>query len=418
MDLYPYQQEAVKWLVSRRSALLALEMGLGKTLITLTALKKVNPSSVLVVCPSIAIPHWTAECAKLAIEAKIISYSSLDKLLFVSYHLLILDESHYLKSPDSQRTQYVFGGLIHKVKRCWCLSGTPAPNHAGELWPMMRAYGLTDLTYDKFIERYCRYSHFGNRKILRIHGTGSKHLSELKTKLRGVMYRKTLKDIDDLKLPPLLFETLYLNKKSPYSMAQGTVNSIDFNRLEEESKRFNDFMAANPSLNNISSIELPTLRRFSGLMKVEAVIEKVSDEINSGAYSKIVIFAVHQEVIERITEGLRSYGASSLYGKSSILERRKAISDFQTNLAAQVLVCNITTAGTAITLTASNQVLFVEQSFVPGDNLQAAKRCHRIGTTNTVFCRFATYSDSIDEKITEALVRKTSELNALLCSKS
>jgi len=61
-------------------------------------------------------------------------------------------------------------------------------------------------------------------------------------------------------------------------------------------------------------------------------------------------------------------------------------------------------------MTASNQVLFTELEWTPGDNAQAAKRCHRYGQTNSVNVRYATLSGSFDQKITATLMRKTKEL--------
>jgi SWI/SNF-related matrix-associated actin-dependent regulator 1 of chromatin subfamily A len=87
---------------------------------------------------------------------------------------------------------------------------------------------------------------------------------------------------------------------------------------------------------------------------------------------------------------------------------------FQNDPKCRVFVGNIQSAGTSITLTAAHQVLFVEQSFVPGDMAQAAMRCHRIGQTKPVTVRFVGLANSIDQFIAEMIRRKTAEIGALM----
>jgi SNF2 family DNA or RNA helicase len=47
------------------------------------------------------------------------------------FHLVILDESHYIKNTRSKAAQSA--GLLRARHRL-CLSGTPLENHLGELW--------------------------------------------------------------------------------------------------------------------------------------------------------------------------------------------------------------------------------------------------------------------------------------------
>jgi len=58
---YPFQIEAIEWLSQRRYALLAYDMGLGKTKIVLEALKKSGESKAIVICKASLISHWKKE---------------------------------------------------------------------------------------------------------------------------------------------------------------------------------------------------------------------------------------------------------------------------------------------------------------------------------------------------------------------
>ncbi|MEK6883169.1 MAG: SNF2-related protein [Nanoarchaeota archaeon] len=61
MNLYPYQEEVVDWFIKRGSGLNACGVGLGKTIMTLAILKKIDSRSNLIVCPKILIYQWEQE---------------------------------------------------------------------------------------------------------------------------------------------------------------------------------------------------------------------------------------------------------------------------------------------------------------------------------------------------------------------
>ena len=71
-----------------------------------------------------------------------------------------------------------------------------------------------------------------------------------------------------------------------------------------------------------------------------------------------------------------------------------------------------------ITMTAAEEVVFVEQSWVPADNAQAADRVHRIGQTKPVRARFLALAGTVDQLVAEALARKTAAINEVLSEKS
>ena len=171
-DLRNYQRRAVDFLKKTRRAGLFLDMGLGKTISTLTAyadlLDKGVVNRVLLVAPlRPAQGVWRQEARKwahtkhltfklltgnerqrlLALNSKaqihIINVDNLVWLLRVlrsrakkygwPYDALIIDESSMFKTPKSKR----FGSLRFQVKRFdrrVILTGTPAPKGLLDLW--------------------------------------------------------------------------------------------------------------------------------------------------------------------------------------------------------------------------------------------------------------------------------------------
>lgn len=436
--LYDYQQEAVDWIKNRKTGLLALDMGLGKSGIALNAAMKSGVKSILVISPAIAVGNWENEFRKwqaASIPHKVVSYSPTGlRSATGRFDLVILDEAHFLKNIETQRTKTILGkeGIIRRCTRTWALTGTPAPNHPGELWPLLFTFGVTVLSYQQFVERFCdvKIIRLKNRTITNISGTNLRRAEELKELLNKTMYRKTLNDVA-LQLPPINYETITVpggsvDWEAERQWARFAVPSDRskelFAILEKERDVLKHVMEFTLGDDNrakaLDSLDqgVSNLRRYIGLQKVDPIATLVSDELDAGLYPKIVIFAHHVSVVEKLTKKLAKYNALSLYGKIPPKNREENIEKFQRFSSYKVMVCNIQTAATAINLTASNQVLFVEQDWVPANNAQAAKRCHRIGQEKPVFVRFAAIDGSIDHQITETLRRKTKEIASFIKS--
>lgn len=438
-ELFSYQLESAHWLSKKKVALLALEMGLGKSAIAIRALDIVRANPVLILCPAVAVENWRRELALFATlkdrNVDVYSYSSIHKVPNIHYDALILDESHLLKSTDAKRTQQVLGakvGLVRRANRVWALSGTPAPNHAGELWPLLVTFGATKLSYEAFVDDYCTTYKlqgrcFGGFKR-QITGTRKEKIPELKKMLAPIMLRKKKEDVA-LELPPITYEHISV----PPNEVDFEIESSFIQYVFPTDRRHEFFAQMEKERDLLLSVidktgmgkagqkiiesvatSVSTLRRFTGMKKVHAVADLIAQELKDKAYEKVVIFAIHRDVIEGLRVRLSKFGAVSLYGGTPPDKRQKHIDSFQKNKATRVFIGNIHSAGTAITLTASHHVVFVEQDWVPGNNAQAAMRCHRIGQTNLVSVRFVSLeNDVLDEKIVAALQRKTKELTAI-----
>lgn len=454
-ELFPYQKEGAEWLFKRRFALLADEMGLGKSAQVITAADRLGLDRILVVCPAVVRINWEREFQKFSnrkrnlqcvlpggekpeSDSLICSYDFASSYEWGkwSFDLLVLDEAHFLKNIEAKRARAVFGknGLVRQSTRVWALSGTPAPNHVGELWILLYTFGVTHLSYVDFCKRYCNTlpSNFG-RFGFSVMGTNEDRIPELQALLRKVMLRRRKVDVLP-ELPPIFYshiavEAGEVDLEMQQSFFQWIFPKDRKKELEEELQRQNDMLDiavnthgayANESLKLLAAManSISTLRRYTGLQKVEKTAELLDDELFNRAYEKVVIFCWSVDVVRELQRRLEKYKVVTLYGNTPVQVRQHHIDQFERG-KARVLVANILAAGTGINLTSCNQVVFLEQDWVPANNAQAVMRCHRIGQKHSsVHVRFIGLRGSLDDKIADTLKRKTRELTRLFDDKA
>lgn len=168
---HAYQERATRFIIDHPNCALFLDMGLGKTVVTLTAIQQLMEdyleiNKVLIVAPkSVALNTWPAEVRKWehlkglrlsvvmgtaaqrrkAIEADadiyvvnrenlawMVRYQDLE-LVSWPYNCVVLDESSSFKNPQSRRYKAI-RRMRWKIYRMIELTGTPSPNGLMDLW--------------------------------------------------------------------------------------------------------------------------------------------------------------------------------------------------------------------------------------------------------------------------------------------
>lgn len=423
MELFPYQKKASEWLASKPKAYLAAKMGLGKTAITIRALEQSDSYPALIICPKIAIGHWKREIDKWALFKssyfEVMSYEQAVKMVKTTkiekrprYLAIVFDEAHYLKNSQAQRTKLLIlnkNSLASNGAKLYFLSGTPVPNNVSELWPIGRVLGAWTENYSDFISRYCVIETLwlgGSRPVSKIAGTKRDKLPELRKRLGdyflGVNYEEA-----EIDLPEICLSTFELDGKIDREI--GELEEQIAPNLERLLMADNAIIGIQAMANSIS-----TLRRLHALQKVDGAVELISNELANGDYEKLIVFGHHVEAMETLQEKLKEKKINSVlvHGGIDHKTREESIRKFQSDPDVKVYIGGILSSGVAINLHAANQVLFLEQSYVPGENAQAIARSARIGQKNkTVFVRILTLLDSgIDTRINEILFRKLQDI--------
>lgn len=438
MKLFPHQAAGVEWLAQRQHAGLFDEPGLGKTATAAVAAAKVG-GRTLVCVPAVAAYNWQREILRWTPGRKVqvitASSTPIDPsadVVIVTHGMLIrpgvavplvtcepwavtiLDEAHHFRTRTAQRTRAFYGipgmkkpSIVRNSRRVWVLTGTPMANDATNLWTMLAALSPERITFDdrmltwtQFRARYCVLapSPYGDGwKVV-----GQKNAAELRERLKGFALRR-LKS-DHLKLPPLRWGTVAV--------------AGDPEHMDEVRNALPPEVADAPPEELLTLLgqrtQFATWRRLCALAKVSPAVSLLVGDLEGGM-PNVVIFAHHLEVISGLVRGFEENGISvaAITGAVGPGMRQQLVDRFQRG-EVRVLICQLTAGGVAITLTSSSDVVFVEQSFVPGDNVQAADRLHRIGQTQSVLARVLTLAGSVDEVLGEILVRKTTMIHEVM----
>ena len=442
--LRDYQQKALDFLENGGSYL-ALEQGTGKSRIMIEFAKRKNARRILVFCPASVrlaweseIPKWWRDAPSIVLVNKpqdlqrregffVISYDRMSRgttfvdmiaasvSAFGPYALAFCDEAHALKNRGAARTKAVYDVVSKSVVRMIVASGTPAPNHAGELYTAFRALAPGKIrnrdqkvmNQIQFEDAFCKVDTkwFGGRAIRVI--VGSQNIPQLRERLDGFLLRMTKKQVLP-ELPPLEFITVPI---------EPTLKGVDARDIE----RFDDLLDPNMDEDDLLTAlrskeeHIARLRSALGLAKVESAIEYLIDFLDDlDPRAKIVVWGDHHIVIDKLFERLGDFRPAKIDGRTSPKDRKVAVETFLNDNRCRVFIGNILAAGTGLTLIGPNcecsDCFFVESSYTPGDNLQAASRIHRLGQQDGVLARVFTARRTIDDRIQSIIARKTNEL--------
>lgn len=431
LDLFPYQEQGAAFLAARERAGLFDDMGVGKTAQAIHALDLNRLKRGVVVCPAAVREVWAGEFKKFAaLPRRVLKGKDIQDLnlwlrgkadvLLLSYEMaaswakrmegdvfdfIIFDEAHYLKSKSAQRTKAMLGsecdgsyGLARWACYAWCLTGTPAPNDAADMWSLMRFCRATPLTQRIFQDRYFqkRVGTFSSSFTIR-----EAMLPELKQAIKSFSLRRTKKDVG-LQLPPIWLTTTTVDGDTAEirELLRGYPN-LEKAIVEAVEKG---------GLSFIDAQHIATLRRLVGEAKAPAFTELLLEELRDGLPS-IVVFGIHRRALDHLQSGLDGAGIACVRvdGQTSEKGRVSAVDRFQAG-DARVLLGNIRAAGTGLTLTTTTDIVLFEQDWSPAANAQALMRVHRIGQTRSVNARFIKLARSIDDVVAETVARKTASL--------
>lgn len=442
-NLLPYQKAGVAYAKRAKRCFIADEMGLGKTLQAIATLEALDADGsttypAVVMCPPNLVLNWKAEYAKWLPNRKVatvlagkgqkefpargtydvlvIGYSNISywESQLTTHRAYVLDESHYCKTLTAKRTKSARKIVASSPSGTpvLCLTGTPVTNRPAEYVAQLDILGkIKDFggTWG-FYRRYCAAF---QDKWGQWHLEGASNLEELNDKLRSVCYIRRTKDQVLTELPPVFHQEMTLVGAPPAMAEYAKAEKDIVIYLVERAKEIAKELGTNPKSAAVVArikaehaqnlVRLSVLRRLAAKAKMESVVEWVQQRTDDGA--KVVIAAHHRDVVDELAN---RFGGLKIQGGMSVEEVEEVKRKFQTDPKAQVITLSIQAAKTGHTLTAAQDIIFVELPWTPADVDQTYSRLHRMGQKGSVTATYALCAGTIDEEIYSLIASKRS----------
>ncbi|MBU7582818.1 MAG: DEAD/DEAH box helicase family protein [Nostoc sp. TH1S01] len=435
--LRSYQVDGINFLVQNTSSLLADEMGTGKTVQTVNALRILFRQGrihcALIICPLAVIGsaylseetgksegwdghlyNWAKELLVTVLRDNreqrkvdwdtpahiyITTYETLrndlkdgilkDKNL-IKFDCVIIDEAQKIKNKSSKISQAV-RKLIPKYR--WALTGTPIENSSQDV-----------ISIFEFVKPG-------------LFKSGVDYLGQqVKSTIAPYMLRRLKKDV--LKdLPDKVYQEDWLEldsfQKLEYEMALGAGRNKLENSINNEdiSHVRNHIFALLHQLKQICNFAHNKLSS----PKIELLMEYIQTIIAND--KKILIFSQYIENgIEKLEKVLKAkkIGFVSYKGGMSETDKNQALNDFRNKPDIYILLGTFKAVGFGVTLTEASYVIHFDHWWNPSVMQQAEDRAHRIGQTNKLTVYSFWMRDTIEEDIKKKLHEKRSLIQNII----
>lgn len=392
-ELYPYQKVGVEFLIaSGGRAIISDPPGLGKSLQALAYIAHQNFTRSLIVAPASVKSSWVKEAKKwtkmsyIEIDSKtdlskipadvqlwIINYDILKKhlntLLKTRFDVVVADECHMVKSRTAQRTKALMAIAKH-VPHVVLLSGTPLLSRPVEMYTLLNMVDpVTWNNWYDFTRRYCG----GQQGRFGYEVGGATNTEELHQRIKRHFIRRQKKDVLT-QLPPKIRIDVPV-KLDPamakqYDAAEQDLASFLIQYKGKQPAEVAKMIAAE------QLAKLNILRQITALGKIPTAIELIDSVLEAG--EKILIFSSFMEPLRQLQQ-MYANNSVMITGETSVEDRGGIVTRFQEDPNTRIFFGGIRSAGVGITLTAAQNVLFLDYAWNPADMQQAEDRIHRPG---------------------------------------
>ena len=360
------------------------EQRTGKTPTVLHALKDLTNG--LIVCPSSLKLNWLREFeewsdtkavvvsgsktkrmriyAQLAEETMIISYETLrtdinDILkMFKRFNYLIVDEAHRLRNYKTKQSVALFK-VRNICDRVYPMTGTPAVNHAANV------YGIMRLLYPK---KYSSYWQFVERYFKVVDGMFGKDIYGLKED-RAVEFNNLL-----------YMNSLQRKRREVMSwLPKITQRIVELEPTTKQTTLFKQIIRRNELNGEVIDNPLTKLLRLRQVA-VDPVYVGVDEQSPKFAFimdylqdndDTVVIFSTMTGALKRLHKAIPD--SMLLTGEQTTEQKEFAVRELQAG-RCKVLLSNIKAGGTGFTMDKADTIIFLDKSYTPDENDQAADR--------------------------------------------
>ena len=440
-----HQKQAFWFAKDLRAAMLAMSMGTGKSKVAVDLVVNRNHKQTLILCPKSVGAVWpdqfkihspltrdivcldlTSEkgtVEKKTIKAKeflqiarikgqqaivIINYESAWRKPFgewamkQEFDLVILDESHRIKTPGSQIGKFA-ARLGRTAKYRLALTGTPMPHSPIDIYSQYRFLdsGIFGTSFVAFKKRYVIMGGFQGHEII-----GWANEDEMNRKFYSIAYKA---DKSVIELPEYI---------DIYRKAELTPKAMKVYR-ELEEVFWTDVDKGEVTAANALTRLLRLQQVTSGYVRTDEKEEVEIDTSKADLLADIIedieieepitVFARFRHDITTIKKTFEKAGRSCAELSGSANE----LKDWQDGKFNSIVV-QIQSGGLGISLARARYCIYYSLGFSLGDYEQSRARIHRPGQEREVVYIHLLMKNTIDERVYGALKKKKDVVRSIL----
>lgn len=444
--LFPHQESGAEYLATRTGTRGIFDgMGTGKTVTALEGVSRLYEKTgfwprVLITAPPIALPMWQEEAAGyLSLNPDMVSILKTgrskigsEQVLVVSYAIaakraaelrdwlsggvLIIDESHALKSHKAKRTKAIIGsgGVASGAAYTWMLTGTPITRWNDDVYPFLCRADIGGMkerlggtSKEKFDLRYTvrqKRQWPGARWPVEM-VVGNRNTDELAEWVYGGGLARRV-DLEEVhaSMPPLT--------QNRYEIELNADAELKAQLKEMERQSLADIKQQLES----KEPALATVRRKLGLAKVRGAAAEISERVEAG--QNVLVGAWHTEVIDELVAALndKGYAVGVIDGRASAM-KKTALQEAWNEGELDALVCQIAAAGVSLNLQhGGTQIIVVEEDWSPSIMDQFYARLWRYGQKKHVHVDTLESKSKLDKalgRISKTKEREHEKFNAV-----
>jgi SNF2 family DNA or RNA helicase len=424
ITLRPFQAAAFRYLnYNTDNKILALDMGLGKTAVSLKFCEDNNYRTIFFTKSSL-VPNLDREIRKLTGKRPVVlggripdhttmqaffnkefqyfilnyevigtevsnekagkdvvSYPWADLINAVAaakfLDCIIADEAHSFKNMSAKRTKAI---LRMNVPRKIPLTGTPLVNRLKELFPLL--YWIAPDTFPS------------EQSFLNTYDNGSgapKNPKELQRALLPYMFRRAKKDVLT-ELPPISRITHSVSLSPLHRERYDAALEMVYQTIEGDEKDIQNTL-----------VQLNRLRQIVADAKADESVEYIQNFLDQ-TEEKILVFSNFKMPAKQIAAEI---GCNVIHGDIENATRMAYVDDFNNNPDTRVLVLTVATGQEGLNLTAASTVLFNDLPWTMKDVNQAEARCYgRLIDVHGATSVWMEIEKTVDALIVGILMRK------------
>jgi len=435
---HAYQKVAIEKIIENPAYALLLDMGLGKTVSTLTAVDELkndyfDVEKVLVIAPKrVAEDTWSREVAKwehlrhlkiskvlgteqqrrkaLQKQADIYVINRENVEWLVSYYengktwpfdMIVIDELSSFKNPSSKRFRAI-RKVRTRTKRVVGLTGTPAPNSLIDLWSQIYLIDMgerLEKTFTKYKSKYFKQDPYRVYHIELQEGAEQQIYSKIDDICLSMKAKDYLKDLHE---PVMNIVELKLSPKE-----RELYDKLEKDSLLEFSD--GDIVATTAAVLSNKLLQLSSGAAYNdkdGVQIIHSVKLDALEEIVEASQGKpVLVFYNYKHDVERIK---KKFKQAMELDDSSTIEKWN-------NGEIEILLAHPASAGHGLNMQdGGHTIVWYGLNWSLELYMQANARLHRQGQKETVVVHHLVLKDSIDERVMSILQGKEQQQEALM----